>query len=48
MAKIREQVGDESSERGPLGRARALFSEVALADEFAEFLTIPAYERMPD
>ena len=27
--------------------ARALFSEMALSDEFAEFLTLPAYERMP-
>jgi hypothetical protein len=24
-----------------------LFTEVALADNYAEFLTIPAYERMP-
>jgi malate synthase len=29
------------------GRAVALFTEVALADSFAEFLTLPAYERMP-
>jgi len=27
--------------------AKALFSEMALSDEFAEFLTLPAYERMP-
>jgi malate synthase len=27
--------------------ARALFMEVAVADEFVEFLTLPAYERMP-
>src|SRR6266545_3425940 len=27
--------------------ARALFLEVAVADEFVEFLTLPAYERMP-
>jgi malate synthase len=27
--------------------AVALFKEVALADDFAEFLTLPAYERMP-
>ncbi|MDP9240447.1 MAG: malate synthase A [Actinomycetota bacterium] len=27
--------------------ARKLFTEVALADEFADFLTLPAYERMP-
>jgi malate synthase len=29
------------------GQAVALFTEVALADSFAEFLTLPAYERMP-
>ena len=29
------------------GQAVALFTEVALADDFAEFLTVPAYERMP-
>jgi malate synthase len=27
--------------------ARGMFVEVAVADEFAEFLTLPAYERMP-
>jgi len=27
--------------------ARDLFAELALADEFSEFLTLPAYERMP-
>jgi malate synthase len=29
------------------GQATALFTEVALADNYAEFLTVPAYERMP-
>jgi malate synthase len=27
--------------------ARALFMEVAVADDFVDFLTLPAYERMP-
>ena len=27
-------------------QAVALFTEVALADDYAEFLTLPAYERM--
>ncbi len=27
--------------------AVGLFKEVALADEYVEFLTLPAYERMP-
>ena len=28
-------------------QAVALFSQVALADDYAEFLTLPAYEEMP-
>ena len=28
-------------------QAATLFTEVALADDYAEFLTLPAYERMP-
>ena len=32
---------------GRFDEARALFMEVAVADEFVDFLTLPAYERMP-
>ncbi|MGH3124190.1 MAG: hypothetical protein ACRDND_24665, partial [Streptosporangiaceae bacterium] len=28
-------------------QASALFSAVALADDYADFLTLPAYEEMP-
>ncbi|HTS96766.1 MAG TPA: malate synthase A [Streptosporangiaceae bacterium] len=46
LSKIRAAAGDGfDAER--YGQAVALFTEVALADAFAEFLTIPAYERMP-
>jgi malate synthase len=46
LMRIREQTGDAfDAER--YGQAVALFTEVALADDFAEFLTVPAYERMP-
>jgi malate synthase len=46
LTKIREQAGATfDAER--YGQATALFTEVALADSFADFLTIPAYERMP-
>jgi malate synthase len=31
-----------------LDQARALFATVALADDFADFLTIPAYDLIPD
>jgi malate synthase len=46
LTKIREQTADAfDAER--YGQAVALFTEVALADSFADFLTVPAYERMP-
>jgi malate synthase len=46
LTKIREQTADAfDAER--YGQAVALFAEVALADSFADFLTVPAYERMP-
>jgi malate synthase len=46
LTKIRAMTGDGfDAER--YGQAVALFTEVALADNFADFLTIPAYERMP-
>ncbi len=46
LAKIREQYGDAYDE-AKFDEATALFKAVALADDYAEFLTIPAYERMP-
>jgi malate synthase len=46
LAKIREQAGAGFDEPR-FEQATALFKEVALADDYAEFLTIPAYERMP-
>ena len=46
LANIREQYGEQfNAER--FGQATALFTEVALADNYVNFLTIPAYERMP-
>jgi malate synthase len=47
LAKIREAVGDEAFEKGRFADARDLYREMALSDDFAEFLTLPAYERMP-
>jgi malate synthase len=46
LSKIRAAFGD-SFDAAQFGQATALFAEVALADEFVEFLTLPAYERMP-
>jgi malate synthase len=47
-----ERLVDEEIARLPgdpedYADARGTFVEVAVADEFAEFLTLPAYERMP-
>jgi malate synthase len=46
LATIREQTAGAPAARY-LDDAVALFREVALADDYADFLTIPAYERMP-
>ncbi len=44
-----ERITDEELAKlsGDFAAARALFLEVAVADEFVDFLTLPAYERMP-
>jgi malate synthase len=44
MAQIRAEVGDEAYEAGLWSSARQLFERVALADEFVDFLTLPAYD----
>jgi malate synthase len=46
LAKIADALGDGFSAE-QYGEAVALFKEVALADHYVEFLTLPAYERMP-
>jgi malate synthase len=46
LVKI-HQLSGGNFDAARYGRAVALFTEVALADTFAEFLTLPAYERMP-
>jgi malate synthase len=46
LDNIRAQLGAAYDE-GQYEQARSLFTEVALADEYVDFLTLPAYERMP-
>jgi len=46
LALVRDQLGAAYNETR-YEEATALFKEVALADDYAEFLTLPAYERMP-
>jgi malate synthase len=47
LEKIRDEVGAEWFEKhGRADQSRRLFESVALDDEFAEFLTLPAYEEL--
>ncbi|MBE1534960.1 malate synthase A [Actinomadura algeriensis] len=45
LAKIRAELGDAFNEPR-YNQAVTLFKEVTLADDYSEFLTTPAYERM--
>jgi malate synthase len=44
MRRIHDEVGDEVWEKGRPEETRRVFERVALADDFPEFLTLPAYE----
>ena len=46
MAKIHADVGDEVWEKGRPEETRAVFERVALGEDFPEFLTLPAYEKL--
>ncbi len=47
LAKVCEPGDDQQADARRWDDARSLFTEVALADDFVEFLTLSAYERMP-
>jgi malate synthase len=44
LEQIRADVGDKVFSKSRPDEARALFEQVALGDEFVEFLTLPAYD----
>jgi len=44
MAKIREDVGEETWQKGRPDETREIFERVSLGDEFPDFLTLPAYD----
>ena len=46
LARLREAFGPELYDQGRFPEARRVFEDVALADEFPPFLTVPAYERL--
>jgi malate synthase len=47
LAKIRDGVGEEAFAGGRWTDATALYREMATSEELSDFLTLPAYERMP-
>jgi malate synthase len=46
LRKIGEQLGLETYNRYPFEQAARLFEQVALSEDFPEFLTLPAYEQI--
>ncbi len=46
LASIRERLGEDRAAAGYLDRAARIFDELILADELADFLTIPAYQEL--
>ena len=45
-AQIKSEIGDDAYDSGRWKEARDIFEEVALADDFTTFLTLPAYDRL--
>jgi malate synthase len=43
LAKVRSTIGDQAYESGRFKEAYDVFDQVALADDFVDFLTLPAY-----
>ena len=46
VAKLRDAWGPDLVAKSKLGEASRIFEEVALAEDFPEFLTLPAYESL--
>jgi malate synthase len=46
LAALRSSLGEEVYAGGRYQEAREIFDRVALGEEFEDFLTLPAYERL--
>jgi malate synthase len=46
LAKIRQALGTEAYAKGRFAEAQAIFNQVALGNDFVEFLTLPAYDHI--
>jgi malate synthase len=46
LAKVREILGEKGYAAGKYEEGAKMFEELTLSDDFAEFLTLPAYDRV--
>jgi malate synthase len=44
LGKVRDAMGEQAYDAGRFKEAREVFEQVALADDFVDFLTLPAYD----
>ena len=47
LAAIRQEIGDARYASGHFDRASEIFTQMAKAEPFVDFLTLPAYEHLP-
>jgi malate synthase len=47
LDRTEKELAEAGYEPELIGNARGVFEQVALADEFINFLTLPAYELLP-
>jgi len=47
LARIELALGAEKYAGRAFGQASAIFGKITTADEFVDFLTLPAYEYLP-
>ncbi len=47
LDKIRRDVGNEAFDQGKFPLARDIFADLVTRDDFVDFLTLPAYDRLP-
>jgi malate synthase len=46
MVQIKKEVGEQKFERGNYERAAKMFEEMSIANQFEDFLTVPAYNEI--
>ena len=46
LDQLKKTYGEELYGKGRFPEAKEIFERVALADDFPEFLTLPAYDRL--